>query len=116
MIKSTNPKVRQLYDYVQERCLWQFYSRSWDRRDNIENITRMTGAFLTGKTPEVKTVHDHQYFADAKMMAADLNRRYAWLADEKPESIGDLMGQLRDELLDLAVDNCGNTEINWSFY
>lgn len=116
MIKTKNDKVKQLFDYVQERCLWQFFSRAWDRRDNIENITRMTGEFLAGKTPEIKTLHDHQYFADAKIMAADLKRRFDWLKDEKPESLSDMMGQLRDELLDIAVTNSTNGEINWSFY
>ena len=30
--------ITQLYNYVQERCLWQFFSRSWDRKENIDGI------------------------------------------------------------------------------
>jgi vanadium nitrogenase delta subunit len=116
MIKTSNEKVKQLYDYVQERCLWQFFSRAWDREANIKNITRMAGEILTGTEPDVKTPMDKQFFADAKWMVADLKQRFDWIAAEPPESIVRLMSELKDELLDLAVTHSTNSELNWSFY
>ena len=39
-------QVKQLVGYVQERCLWQFASRTWDRTENIEGVLKQVGALL----------------------------------------------------------------------
>ena len=38
--QALKSQVDDLFDYVQERCLWQFFSRTWDRTENIEEIGR----------------------------------------------------------------------------
>jgi vanadium nitrogenase delta subunit len=116
MIKTKNEKVRQLYDYVQERCLWQFYSRAWDREANISNITRMAGEIISGRTPKLETLMDHQFYADAKELASGLKQRHAWVAAATPDEVAKAMDELRDELLDLAVKNSSNGELNYSLY
>jgi len=37
-------KLDNLFDYVQERCLWQFASRTCDRTENIEGVLKLVVA------------------------------------------------------------------------
>jgi nitrogenase delta subunit len=116
MIKSQNEKVRELFLYVQERCLWQFVSRSWDREANIENITRMAGDLILGEKPKIETAIDRQYYADAIELVSGFKQRVTWVFQESPENVRALLEDLKDELLDIAVKSATNNELNWQLY
>jgi vanadium nitrogenase delta subunit len=116
MIKTQNEKVKELFLYVQERCLWQFFSRAKDRETNINTITQMAGELLTGKKPVVETPMDKQCYADAIELVVGLKTRVPWILSEPPEAIPGLMDELKEELLDLAVKSATNGELTWSFY
>jgi nitrogenase delta subunit len=116
MIKAENEKVRELFLYVQERCLWQFVSRAWDREANIENITRMTGDLILGEKPKIETAIDKQYYADAIELVSGLKQRVRWVFQESPDDLRAILDGLKDELLDLAVKSATNNELNWQLY
>ena len=48
-------QLDNLFDYVQERCLWQFFSRTWDRKENIEGIIKQATTLLHGKQRQSAT-------------------------------------------------------------
>ena len=116
MIKTQNEKVKELFLYVQERCLWQFFSRAWDRETNINTITRMAGELLTGKKPVISTPVEKQCYADAIELVVGLKTRTPWILQEPPEAIAALMEELKEELLDLAVKSATNGELTWAAY
>ena len=79
--ETLSDKVGDLYDYVQERCLWQFYSRNWDRTENIDGVLAKATDLFLGKTPEIPTPQDRLYLADAKILVNDCRNRYSWVKD-----------------------------------
>jgi nitrogenase delta subunit len=111
-----NAKVDQLFAYVQERCLWQFFSRSWDRQENIDGVIGKATELLTAKEISLETPMDRLFYADAKIMVADLKERFPWLDDTGPAQIRDLMHQLKARLVDIAITGSLNQELNHSLY
>ncbi len=109
-------KVTQLFDYVQERCLWQFFSRSWDRQENIDGILKAAGALLVGKSPARESAMERLHYADAKLMVADLKERFPWLNECSAEMLSELFKGLKERLTDIAVTKSLNAELNHTLY
>ena len=99
----TTQKLQHIFDYVEERCLWQFGSRSWDRQESIGGITAAAAALLNGETPKLETGMERLFLAEAKTMVFDLRERCPWLAGESADEIRALMEGLRDRLLDVTI-------------
>ena len=109
-------KVDQLFAYVQERCLWQFVSRPRDRQENIDGIMAKATDMLTGKELSLETPMDKMFYADAKIMVADVKERFAWVEDVGPAQMRDLMRELKERLIDIAITSSKNHELNHSLY
>lgn len=109
-------KVDELFDYVQERCLWQFHSRSWDRSENIDKIIEKAIELLAGREPAGETPAERCFVADAKVMVADFRSRFPWIGEAGEVEITQLMGGLRDRLVDLAITRSRNHELNHTLY
>ncbi len=111
-----NAKADQLFDYVQERCLWQFFSRTWDRKENIEGIVDAAGAMLTGKQPARHTPMEKLFYADALVMVTDFKQRFPWIETENPSHIHEILGVLKEKLVDIAITSSKNHELSHSLY
>lgn len=109
-------KVDQLYGYVQERCLWQFYSRNWDRRENIDGVLGKAEELLTGKELTLATPQDRLYYADAKILVADCKERFSWMADVGPAEVRSLLDTLKEKLVAIAITGSKNRELTHSLY
>jgi vanadium nitrogenase delta subunit len=109
-------KVEELFGYVQERCLWQFFSRSWDRQENIDGILAATQALLTGGTPKRDTPMDRLFHADATAMAADLCARFPWLATSTSDELTPLFSALNDKLVEFTITKSLNRELTHTLY
>lgn len=109
-------KLDQLYDYVQERCLWQFFSRAKDRQENIDGILKTATDLLTGEPPAKETPQDRLFYADAKIMVADFKQRFPWINDAGSAQIRELMAGLKDKLVDITITKSLNGELNHSLY
>ncbi len=109
-------KVDELYGYVQERCLWQFYSRSWDRTENIDGVISIATDMLLGKTPETSTPMQRVHMVDAKAMVEDFRGRFPWIADAGEEEIREMMRELHARVTDIAITSSKNHELNHSLY
>src|SRR5271157_2641677 len=112
----TTEKVDQLFGYVQERCLWQFFSRTWDRKENIEGIMKTATELLSGGVPKLETPMDKLFYADAKIMVADFKERFPWIKDTAPAEIATLMQGLKDRVKDISITKSLNHELNHSLY
>lgn len=109
-------KVDQLFGYVQERCLWQFHSRSWDRQENIDGVMKTATDILTGKAPQLETPMERLFYADAKIMVSDFKERFPWIEDAGPAQIRELMNGLKDRLVECSITRSLNHELNHSLY
>jgi V-containing nitrogenase delta subunit len=109
-------KVAQLFGYVEERCLWQYASRTWDRTANIEGVMGKAVAILNGDDLALATPDDRLFYADAKIMVADFYSRFPWIAEESPDQIRELLGGVKDLLIDTAITKSKNRELNHSLY
>ena len=109
-------QIDALYGYVQERCLWQFASRTWDRKANIEGTMALGTKLLLGESPEVTTPAEKCFLVDAKVMVSDFRARFPWLAGLKPEEVKALMKGLEDRVTDIAITHSRNHELNHELY
>lgn len=109
-------KSDALYGYVQERCLWHFASRVWDRKANIEGTIAMGTSLLLGETPSAATPAERCYLADARVMVSDFRSRFSWLRECRPDEIKALMAQLQERLTDIAITRSQNHELTHELY
>lgn len=109
-------KVDALFDYVQERCLWQFHSRSWDRSENIDGILAKAADLLAGREPAAETPMERCFVADARIMVSDFRSHFPWIAAADEAEVTELLSGLRERLTDLAITRSRNHELNHTLY
>lgn len=105
-------KIEQLFLYLQERCLWQFYSRSWDREDNISAICENLIKLLTGKKVIQETPEDRCHYADAVLLADQVKTKFPWILQLSDAERRDVIEGAFGKVMDVAVTNSRNAEIN----
>ncbi len=109
-------QVQQLFDYVQLRYLWQFFSRTWDREENIEGICNAANEMFHGHEPKRHTPMERLFYADAKEMVKDFRENFAWIDGLEPTKITELLGGLKAKLRDHTITNSLNHELNHTLY
>ena len=112
----TTPTVNQLFAYVQERCLWQFFSREWDRTENIEGILGKAADLLTGTPLKLETPMDRLFYADAKVMVDNLKDRFPEIAALPPSEVQGLIADLKVKVTEIAVTQSRNHELTQKLY
>ncbi len=109
-------QVQQLVGYVQERCLWQFFSRTWDRQENIDGIMAAAEALLAGEKPKRDTPMEKLFYVDALEMVKDFRARFPWIATITPQEAKELIAGLKAEMIDIAITRSLNQELSHSLY
>ena len=102
---------------MQERCLWQFFSRTWDRKENIEGIFAAATDMFHNKPAEAAHADGHScsmptprsWSTDFKR-ALPLDRRAGADQDHRVDD------GLKDELVDHTITKSLNHELNHSLY
>lgn len=105
-----------LYNYVQERCLWQFFSRTWDRTENIEGVIAQATDMLLGKEPKRSTPMERLHMVDAKTMVDDFRVRFPWIEQASEGELLELMRELKERVTDIAITHSKNHELTHSLY
>ena len=109
-------RLENLFDYVQERCLWQFASRTWDRTANIEGVLKQVGYLMKGEKPVTETPAQRLNLADAKALVEDCRQRYDWVGQIPPEEVDFILEGLKDRLVDVTITRSTNRELNHHLY
>jgi hypothetical protein len=109
-------KIGAVYDYVMGRCLWQFYSRNWDREDNINTIMAYVARLAVGLDVERDTKIKNSHYADAKILAQQLSERFDWFDALEYKDLVSLCEAVRGKLINIAVVNSLNVERTESNY
>ncbi|PWB83814.1 MAG: V-containing nitrogenase subunit delta [Methylocystaceae bacterium] len=109
-------QIEQLFDYVQKRYLWQFFSRAWDRQENIDGIIDAAIDLLHGKHPKKHTPMDRLFYADAKEMVKDFKENFPWIDQLAPTEVSELLHGLKNQLVDHTISRSLNHELNHTLY
>jgi vanadium nitrogenase delta subunit len=109
-------KIEEVTARIQEQCLWQFFSRSWDREENIEGILTMTGKLLNGEKVILETAADKAFYSDAKFLADDFQKRLPWISELDKAGIMELIEGVKKRLLYITVKKSRNCELNMPNY
>lgn len=106
-------KVLELYTFIQERYLWQFYSRTWDREENINEILKKFSAMITGEELAASdSLKDKAFFAEAKMVAAESVKKIPWLGELDKRQIQEIIEKVKGKLIDTYITRSQNSELN----
>lgn len=105
-----------LFAYTEERCLWQFFSRTWDREENIAGVLGQLGRLLSGEEPLRDSAQDRLFYADALTMANDVRARFPWASQANKEEIEFLLDGLKSRLVDVTITRSTNRELNHHLY
>lgn len=109
-------QIDQLYNYCQERYLWQFFSRTWDRQENIDNIVATAEKLFNGEPVSRESPMEKLFYSDAVIMVADFKERFPWITKSSPDEIRELLAGLKDRLTEIAITKSLNGELNHSLY
>jgi V-containing nitrogenase delta subunit len=105
-----------LYTFIQERYLWQFYSRTWDREENIHHIMDEFVKILSGEPTGGNSPEERYFYAEAATVAAETKRKFPWLDGLDRTELESLAGSIKAKLIDVAVTRSRNQELNVSYY
>lgn len=109
--------INELYKYIQAKYLWQFYSRNWDRENNINGILDATKELLiTGKCSLGDSPTDKHYYSEAKIVVNDIKRDLKFIEGLNEKGITDLIDRVKAKLIDVTVTNSLNGELNVAYY
>lgn len=109
-------KIEAVYGFVMERCLWQFFSRNWDREANINHIMPNVAKLQSGQEIDRSTHIANAHYADAKILTEQLAERFPWFSTLSVGEVTEICDKVREKLIDIAVVNSLNaerTEVNY---
>jgi len=116
MEEPRKERIEQLVDYIMKKCLWQFHSRAWDRRDQNEGILTKTKQILCDEKVNLETPTDRCHWVDAVLLAEAFRERYSWLQTTPKEEIAVIMKGLHDRMDYLTIDGSLNQELTDQHY
>jgi vanadium nitrogenase delta subunit len=105
-------KIEQLFLFFQERCLWQFHSRSWDREENINSICDDVIKLLTGKRVLTETPEEKCYYADSRILVDQMKARFPWILELSDSDRSAVIQGARDKVMAVTVTDSKNSELN----
>lgn len=111
-------KIDEILEFIQERCLWQFHSREWDRTDNINGIFDVLSKVLNGEKVDLKdaTLQEKCFYADGRILADQLIERFSFIKEMNESEKSELLSGVKDKLVNVAITKCRNEELRVPFY
>ena len=104
-------RIAQLEDYIMKHCLWQFHSRTWDRKRQNEGVLTKTTQILCDEAAANETLEDRCYWVDAVCLADAFRSRYPWLNGMDKTEIKSLMQELKNRIDYLTITGSLNKEL-----
>jgi Fe-only nitrogenase delta subunit len=110
-MENLKEKIALLENYIMKKCLWQFNSRAWDRKDQNDNIFKKTEQMLCEERVELETAADKCYWVDAVCMVKDFKRLYPWINTLNKEELKELIHGLKERIDFLTITGSLNKEL-----
>ena len=109
-------KIAQLEDYIMKHCLWQFHSRTWDRKRQNIGVLGTTTNILCGEPVANETSEDRCYWVDAVCLADAFKKRFQWINDLEPSEIKTIMQGLKERIDYVTISGSLNKELTDKLY
>jgi nitrogenase delta subunit len=106
----------EIVAFIQERCLWQFFSRAWDREENIQGIIDILGQIIKGEHITLETPSDRCLYADAKILAGQIKERSPWISQVTAEQLDDTLATVKARLTEITITKSQNIELRVAGY
>ena len=110
------PQAKELVDYIQENCLWQFFSRAWDREANITGVLNQLDVLLKGEQPKLETPLDRVHFADANSLAREVKTAFPWINEKSDAERRSLIDEVIERLREITITLSKNGELQMQAY
>lgn len=112
MEETMKNRVDELTEYIMKKCLWQFNSRTWDRKNQNDNILLKTMQILCEEPVQKETPADKCYWVEAKTLADVFRSRYPWVNTLEKAQMKDLIQGLKDRIDFLTITGSLNKELD----
>ncbi len=109
-------RMAQLENYIMKKCLWQFHSRAWDRKDQNENILTKTMQILCDEPVAMETPADRCYWVDAECLARAYRELFPWINSMEKADVKELMLELKEHIDYVTVTGSLNKELTDQHY
>jgi V-containing nitrogenase delta subunit len=109
-------QTKELVDYIQERCLWQFASRAHDREENIQGVLSLLGELLTGGSPKPETPMERCHFANANHLAREIRSVFPWLSKLPKDDLSTVVAGTIERLQEITISQSKNGELHIPAY
>ena len=110
-MEDLKERIALLEDYIMKKCLWQFHSRAWDRKDQNDNILKKATQLLCDEPVELETPADRCYWTDALSLTEGFQSRFEWLASMSKAEIKELMQGLKERIDFVTITGSLNAEL-----
>ena len=104
-------RIAQLEDYIMKHCLWQFHSRTWDRKRQNEGVLSKTTQLLCDEPVDKESREDRCYWVDAVSLADSFKSRYPWINEMDKAEIKTLMQGLKERIDYTTITGSLNKEL-----
>lgn len=115
-MENIKEKIAQLEDYIMKKCLWQFHSRSWDRKNQNDNIFKIATQLLCDEHVTLETSADKCYWVDALSMVEEFKSRFTWINSLDKSDIKLLMQGLKERIDFVTITGSLNKELTDPHY
>lgn len=104
-------RVVELVSFIQERYLWQFAPRTWDREENINGILDQASELLTGEEVSLKTPKENCFYADAKFFVNEIKSKFVWLNEMDNAQKKALIESTKAKIIEITITKSLNLEV-----
>ena len=106
----------KLLEFFQKNTLWQFFSRDWDRKENIDGMFGALEALARKETLPRETPMEKCFYADAVVMLQQIHVKVPGFATLPPEAAVAALEEAKRELWDIAITSSKNEELSAELY
>lgn len=106
----------RLLDYFQKNTLWQFFSRDWDRKENLDGMFEALGKLVRKTPPARDTPAQKAYHAESVVMLQEIHAKVPGFEELSPEAAGAALEEVKKELWDIVITHSKNEELTAELY
>jgi hypothetical protein len=106
----------KLLEYFQKNTLWQFFSRDWDREENLNGMFDALSKLVRKEPLPRETPMEKVFYADAVVLIPEIAERVPGFAALSPEAALAVLEEVKKELWDIVITNSKNEELSAELY
>ena len=108
--------ANELLAYFQKNTLWQFFSRDWDREENLTGMFDALSKLVGKEALPRETPMQKVFYADAVVMIPEINARVPGFSELPKEAALAALEEVKKELWDIVITNSKNEELSVELY